>query len=79
MQLCACTPCVREGPVAACSQASAVVKLTGVWAGHQVILAEDTLRPGGPLVAIKILKRQHGYAGLKVCRRTTLPYCGDTW
>ena len=33
----------------------------------QVILAEDTLRPGEPLVAIKILKRQHGYAGLKVC------------
>lgn len=32
----------------------------------QVILAEDTLRQGGHLVAIKIMKRQYSYAGQKV-------------
>lgn len=30
-------------------------------------LAEDTLQPTRPLVAIKIMKRQHTYMGQKVC------------
>lgn len=31
----------------------------------QVVLAEDTLQPACPLVAIKIMKRQHAYTGQK--------------
>jgi hypothetical protein len=39
-----------------------------LWRPCQVILAEDTLRAGqGQLVAIKVMKRQFGYAGQKVC------------
>lgn len=41
----------------------------------QVILAEDTLRPGSHLVAIKIMKRQYSYAGQKVCCHTGLITC----
>lgn len=32
-----------------------------------MVLAEDTLQPSCPLVAIKIMKRQHTYMGQKVC------------
>ena len=35
------------------------------WIVLQVVLAEDTLQPSHPLVAIKIMKRQHTYTGQK--------------
>ena len=38
----------------------------------QVVLAEDTLQPSRPLVAIKIMKRQHTYTGQKASLPFTL-------
>ena len=69
----ACIPAAATRGVALCREGAKL----GCGPGPQVILAEDTLRPGEPLVAIKILKRQHGYAGLKVWRRRSLPCPGD--
>ncbi|KAK9918761.1 hypothetical protein WJX75_006665 [Coccomyxa subellipsoidea] len=44
------------------------LSVIGEGASAQVILAEDTLRQGGHLVAIKIMKRQYSYAGQKEAR-----------
>ncbi|CAL8471251.1 g10793 [Coccomyxa elongata] len=52
------------------------LSVIGEGASAQVILAEDTLRPGNHLVAIKIMKRQYSYAGQKEAR--TLRYIQAT-
>ena len=39
--------------------------MLGEGVSSQVVLAADTFRPDAPPVAVKILKRQHSYAGQK--------------
>ena len=47
-----------------------VLSMLGEGVSSQVVLAADTFRPDAPPIAVKILKRQHSYAGQKV-RKTS--------
>ena len=42
-----------------------VLSMLGEGVSSQVVLAADTFRPDAEPVAVKILKRQHSYAGQK--------------
>ena len=55
-------------PIWGCQQPANARELMSM----QVVLAEDTLQPACPLVAIKIMKRQHAYIGQKA---SLLSFC----
>ena len=45
----------------------------------QVVLAEDTLQLSRPLVAIKVMKRQHTYTGQKARPCPLVLYSSHIW